>query len=322
MGVFTEFLEASTIHGLSHIASSKSIVKPLWMTIVFTGFACAGILINQSFQSWEESPIKTTVQTLPITELTFPKVTVCPPKNTYTNLNYDLLMAENMTIEDDTRIKLIEKAFETLDDHFVQETNTNFTQVEQKNIFFNWYNGYTKILMPYFDDSYLKGLKYYIETTGTEGAIKTKYFRQAFDKSKLNRGMDVTVKIYVPENIRRNRSITLIVNFEVEKFANISYRSVEYTKFITEYYDGQREYKINVTLRKSAFYEFQYKYKIVDEDFQNQNLSKMPGFNLQWKYSFDVNADRKFLVADYNEYVGDYLYSRAFIRYILSRFAL
>ena len=48
----------------------------------------------------------------------------------------------------------------------------------------------------------------------------------------------------------------------------------------------------------------------------------MPGFNLQWKYSFDVNADRKFLVADHREYVGDYLYSRAFIRYILSHFAL
>ena len=314
MGIFTEFLEASTIHGLSHIASSKSIVKPFWITIVFTGFSFAGILIHQSFQSWEESPIKTTVQTLPITELSFPKVTVCPPKNTFTNLNYDLLMAENMTIEDDTRIKLIEKAFETLADHFVNESKSNFAQLEQKNIFFNWYNGYTKIHMPYFD-SYINGQKQTIYTTSTEGAIETKYFRQAFDKSKLNRGMDVTVKIYVPENIRRNRNITLMVHFEVEKLANLSFRSYDRTIFNSDYYDEPGEYKINVTFPTRKYYfEFQYKYKIINEDFQNQNLSKMPGFNLQWKYSFDVNADRKFLVADHKEYDGDFLYNRAFIR--------
>ena len=34
MGVFTEFCEASTIHGLSYIASSKSFAKPIWITIV------------------------------------------------------------------------------------------------------------------------------------------------------------------------------------------------------------------------------------------------------------------------------------------------
>merc|ERR1712240_678489 len=100
MGVFTEFCEASTIHGLSYIASSKSFAKLVWITIVITCFTFAGILIHQSFQSWEESPIKTTVQTLPISEISFPKVTVCPPKNTFTNLNYDLHMAEKMTFED------------------------------------------------------------------------------------------------------------------------------------------------------------------------------------------------------------------------------
>ena len=76
MKIIAEFFEASTIHGLSYIASSKSIVKLLWFTIVVTCFTFAGILIHQSFQSWEESPIKTTVQTLPITEISFPKVTV------------------------------------------------------------------------------------------------------------------------------------------------------------------------------------------------------------------------------------------------------
>ena len=315
MGIFTEFLEASTIHGLSHIASSKSIVKPFWITIVFTGFSFAGILIHQSFQSWEESPIKTTVQTLPVTEISFPKVTVCPPKNTFTNLNYDLLMAENMTIEDDTRIKLVEKAFETLADHFVNESKSNFAQLEQKNIFFNWYNGFTKISMP----SYSGKLIFKIDMTTTEGAVETKYFRQDFDKSKLNQGMSVEINIHVPENVRNSSNITLMVHCEVEKITNLSFTSSvriefgEKYKFYYSDYNKQRGFKFNVTFPGKSYYEFKYYYRIVDKDFQNLNLSKMPGFNLQWKYSVDVNADRKFLV-DNREYDGDLVYNRAFIR--------
>ena len=314
MKVIAEFFEASTIHGLSYIASSRSFVKPLWITIVVACFTFAGILIHQSFQSWEESPIKTTVQTLPISEISFPKVTVCPPKNTFTNLNYDLLMAENLTFEDETRIKLIEKALETLDYHFVQETKTNFTQVEQKSIFFNWYNGYTKIEMPFFDSD-INGLTHTIHTTSTEGTIETKYFRQAFDKSKLNRGMKVKAVIYVPENIRENSSITLMAHFKMEKFANLkSFSSYDYMDFNSEYYGDQGDYEVNVTLTGKPYYEFRYKYRIDNADFQNLNLSKMPGFNLQWKFSIDVNADRKYHVADHREYDGDFLYTRAFIR--------
>ena len=315
MGVFTEFCEASTIHGLSYIASSKSFAKLVWITIVVTCFTFAGILIHQSFQSWEESPIKTTVQTLPISEISFPKVTVCPPKNTFTNLNYDLHMAEKMTFEDDTRTKLLKIAIETLDDHFVEEAKLNFTQIEQKNIFFNWYNGFTKISMP----SYSGKLIFKIDMTSTEGAVETKYFRQDFDKSKLNQGMSVTINIHVPENVRNSSNITLMVHCEVEKITNLSFTSSvriefgEKYKFYYSDYNKQRGFKFNVTFPGKSYYEFKYYYRIVDKDFQNLNLSKMPGFNLQWKYSVDVNADRKFLV-DNREYDGDLVYNRVFIR--------
>ena len=59
-------------------------------------------LINQSFVTWAETPISTNIETLPITELPFPKVTVCPPKNTLTNLNYDLEKLARNTIENVT----------------------------------------------------------------------------------------------------------------------------------------------------------------------------------------------------------------------------
>ena len=89
------FLESSTIHGLFHISSTQKYARFLWILIVIAGFTGSSIIIYSSFESWNEGPIKTTIETLPITEIIFPKVTVCPPKNTYTELNYDLVMAKS-----------------------------------------------------------------------------------------------------------------------------------------------------------------------------------------------------------------------------------
>ena len=99
MGIIKEFLKSSTIHGLSYIITTRKLARLLWISIIITGFSVAASLIYASFQSWTESPVKTTIETLPITEITLPKVTVCPPKNTFTNLNYDLMTLENMNIK-------------------------------------------------------------------------------------------------------------------------------------------------------------------------------------------------------------------------------
>ena len=86
------FLKSSTIHGLSYIATNRKFVKLFWIIVVITGFTCASILIYQSFEDWYESPVKTTEEALPISDLKLPKVTVCPPRNSYTDLNYDLIL--------------------------------------------------------------------------------------------------------------------------------------------------------------------------------------------------------------------------------------
>ena len=82
-------------------------------------------MIYESFQSWRESPVKTTIETLPIDGITFPKITVCPPKGTYTNLNYDIEIVGNMTIDSDPSKEyqyrkeyLLLNKFE---DHFIQK---------------------------------------------------------------------------------------------------------------------------------------------------------------------------------------------------------
>ena len=89
-----EFLESSTIHGLVYIATNRRVARLLWICVVIAGFTAAGVLIQQSFSSWEESPVSTTIETRSISDLEFPGVMVCPNKNSFPTLNPDLTLAD------------------------------------------------------------------------------------------------------------------------------------------------------------------------------------------------------------------------------------
>ena len=119
------FLETSTIHGLAYISTTRRFIRFFWILNVLIGFTGAGVIIYQSFKGWSESPVRTTTETQPIDKLTFPKLTVCPPKHTYTDLNYDLMMTENMTLDNDTRTALANLATELLYDNLHKEILKN-----------------------------------------------------------------------------------------------------------------------------------------------------------------------------------------------------
>ena len=122
MDILREFLESSTIHGLNYISTAKvgkytldillpvisqtNIGKLAWLLIVCLGFLTAGYLINSSYSAWLASPVATTITTLPIADLDFPTVTVCPPKDSNTALNYDLMKADNDSLTEQDRENL------------------------------------------------------------------------------------------------------------------------------------------------------------------------------------------------------------------------
>ena len=135
------FLESSTIHGLAHISVTSKNARLFWILVVIFGFTVSGIIINESFQAWDETPIKTMIETRPITEITFPKVTVCPPRNSFTDLNYDLLMVKDMTIGNKTRKELTDYATELLYDHLYETIMINIKKLEETDRYYNWYHG-------------------------------------------------------------------------------------------------------------------------------------------------------------------------------------
>ena len=141
------FLESSTIHGLTYISTTRKYARLFWVLVVIAGFVCASLIINESFDSWSESPIKTTIETLHISEISLPKVTVCPPKNTFTDLNYDLMMTENITLTEEMRDEMFKYALEVINEHSF--SGNNWTKLHEEDRFYNWYHGYTEIKAPY-----------------------------------------------------------------------------------------------------------------------------------------------------------------------------
>ena len=73
MGILKEFLETSTIHGLYYVGTAKKSIKLFWIFVVTVCFSVASYMIHQSFQNWAESPVATTIETLPIDEFHLPK---------------------------------------------------------------------------------------------------------------------------------------------------------------------------------------------------------------------------------------------------------
>ena len=86
-----EFLGSSTIHGLIYIAGNRGLVRVFWICVVIAGFTGSFILIHQSYTGWAVSPISTTIEALPISNIDFPNVTVCPSKNSFTSFVPDLV---------------------------------------------------------------------------------------------------------------------------------------------------------------------------------------------------------------------------------------
>ena len=129
MDILKEFLGSSTIHGLAYISNiSSKTGKALWLTMVIAGFCTAGFLISSSYEEWEETPIDTSISTHPIATLPLPIITICPPEQSNTALNVDLVRAGNISLTDADRQVLINVSRQL----FIHEPSQNFVGVARK----------------------------------------------------------------------------------------------------------------------------------------------------------------------------------------------
>ena len=123
---------------------------------------------------------------MPIADVPFPKVTVCPPKGTYTNLNYDLLKAGNIMVDNSTAFSLLENFVK----HFQnKDFNQSFFKISlfvEKDKYRNWYNGITEVpkttVLNLVNDAHFQD---YVSTFAKSGLIQTPHFEERFDVKKF-----------------------------------------------------------------------------------------------------------------------------------------
>ena len=294
------FMESSTIHGLTHISSSRKFVRLFWMLVVISGFIGSIVIIFQSFKAWDESPVKTTIETRSIKELNFPKVTVCPPKNTFTDLNFDLANVRGMILSNDTKKDLSNYAKELLYNDLYNSIKATLNILEDNDRYFNWYHGYTQLkLMKHVVQNSLSDTSptsaYNIYTTASFGNISTQHFGKKFNANKVIR--DIQIKIHVRPSYYDKDNPNITLHFELEKVELKALSLTGMDEYTVDLKDSLNTYGSDM---KKRFINTEYTppasttnptrgisltRKVSIDDVRKQKLEEMPGFRFVWHYS-------------------------------------
>lgn len=285
-----EFLENSTIHGLIYVSTAKKYSRIFWTLVVLAGFTGASFLIYESFNDWAESPVTTTVETLPINQIKFPKVTVCPPKNTFTDLSYDLLLSEEANLTKELRNELFMSIIELVEDEFYMG---DLDKLNEDNRFYNWYHGYSPYNSPFKTDLY--GLEYPITTTAASGVITTQYYNEKYLPDLVERKLNYRVTVYLPKNVMNNKNVTLHLTVEKQSLTGLSKGNKDALEMegFQETLEAEQKvaYKaLNPPNENDPQIDFIYVRLIRDVSFgdvrENElTMNLMPGFEFKWHYS-------------------------------------
>ena len=209
MKLLKEFFENSTIHGLQYVSSTRHFARVFWILTVVTGFLMAALIINSSFESWNKNPVSTLLETLPIDEISFPKVTVCPPQDTYTTLNFDLHELEGMEFENETRNELFDMAFKLYHASHVNDSMKSLDFLKEENRYQNWYLGITKVTAPPSFTNLVKNGKkenciFNITTSSLSGSFQTRGFGEPFDKTNFVDNFDFKINFFLDYKLNSN----------------------------------------------------------------------------------------------------------------------
>ena len=291
------FLEASSIHGLGYISTTRNCVRIFWALVVVTGFSGAGVMIYQSFSAWEESPVKTTVESQPITEIKFPRITVCPPKNTFTDLNYQLTNADNISLDDLSREKLANYSVELLYDNLYNMYMKNLSKLQDKDRYYNWYNGYDTLQLPKFMENYGNKngyLNYEIEIDAISGSISTQYFGEHFDPDRVETDIKYNINFEVPTKIGelQDWDIKLHISIEQILMSGLTNGRDELTftsyKYDPKKYVDSGNFSLMFPSDESGHRILNFERSgVTIDDIRKQKLNTMPGFRVSWYYEYD-----------------------------------
>ena len=128
-----DFAGRSTVHGISYILD-KTISLPdrlLWLIVCLGSALLATFLIYSSYTEWKENPVITTLKALdkPVTDLTFPAVTICAAGQHMGNV--ERVLYHNFKKWEQTQQNTVEEMFgEYLEETFqIREQGTSILDI-------------------------------------------------------------------------------------------------------------------------------------------------------------------------------------------------
>ena len=221
-----EFFNTTSINGITFIKKSKGFARLFWILVVIGGFSGAVIMLYESFDNWRKNPISTKEETKPISDITFPNITICPP-NIILNLNHDIKNSEAVILNNDIRDELIDFAQDVIDIKFYDDMMANLSKIEIPDRYYNWYHEYDELSVNPFPTistfGVYDGTFTYTMTLGMSGNISTQYFGEKFDVDKVEANIlyritiDTTRIRKALKNIKTNQHHTFL-SFNFFKF--------------------------------------------------------------------------------------------------------
>ena len=307
-----KFLESSTIHGLAYISISKSVfAKTIWFIFVVIGFLTAGYIIFRNFTSFLQAPIVTSLETLPISDLTFPEVTICPPAHSNTALNYDLEVTAATTLDNKTRDELLTFAtneiFKPYHDAVI-EWNRWVTQAEDIRQMFRGTKTVSEVryFRPKRESSYK--LICISRVTGLKGATETPLFGKVYDKDHPFNEKEYFSKIeyfnytiIVPSGVKNDSVLVVEIEYDTVKQGvdqrakdeiSIVYKGLQPSQK-TYYRTGKGKEIIRYKIDQEAENVLLILYKrfIPINSRRRWKNKRETGFRLQWSVSTQINDE-------------------------------
>ena len=296
----TSFLSNSTIHGLVHIPPARRLTRLFWVFVVVAGLMGSTFLIVKSFRGWQESPVSTSVEILPINQFTFPEVTVCPPRDSFTLLNYDLVLADRIILDDDVRAKLLTVLSETVLTAGYQDVLNDLNKFYEADRAKNWYEGLSKINLPYWN-AFSQQKYYKPETLARSGQIVSPFYGEAWTEDKFEAAVLWRLLIHRPWS---QAGASLEVAVEQDMITEIGSSSfTEADDYDLSFVDGFLDRsKRNLTLVRAGMekHSIQLRRKITESGRAKIKREKIPGFKMSWAWNATAATDKDFLTENRN----------------------
>ena len=237
---------------------------------------------------------------MPITEIVSDSLST---KHTYTDLNYDLMLAENFTLTEGD--ELINYSWKVINEHtFTDDLN----MLQEEDRYYNWYYGYTQIRRPYTDNDGRQNFR--IMTSATSGTFTTQYFGEQYQPGLVARRVWYVVFVEPPESVRNNTNVTLHFSLEKVSMTGLGYGYDSLFVAGSSLEAGLTSNSYNFTLpvnNAKGRVGVVIIRRVEEEDFRNIEMEAMPGLRLSWHYTGlgdNVKPDPRY---------SEYRYSKLFI---------